>query len=70
MIGRILLSVVACAVAFIPVWVFLLVKYALSPEGFWQNLVLYGLGVYFLGVIQIFFLVFWVAALIFIWGEP
>jgi len=46
----------------IPVGVFLLVKHCLAPEGFWQKFVTYGLGVYFLGGLQI---VFWIIGMLF-----
>ena len=47
----------------IPVWIFLLLKYLLNPEGFWQNLVTYGLGLFFLGSLQIVFIIFGIGLL-------
>ena len=47
----------------IPAWIFLLLKYLLNPEGFWQNLVTYGLGLFFLGSLQIVFIIFGIGLL-------
>jgi len=49
----------------IPAGVFLLVKHCLAPEGFWQKFVVYGLGVYFLGGVQIVFWIIGVVAIYF-----
>ena len=46
-------SLLVALVALIPTWVFLLVKHFTQPEGFWQNFVVYGLGVWFLGSLQL-----------------
>jgi hypothetical protein len=43
---------------FVPTEFFLIIKYILEPVGFWQNLILYGIGVYFLFTIQIVCLLF------------
>lgn len=57
---KLLMSFVSLVVALGPTWLFLLVKWLLAPEGFWQNLVVYGLGLWFLAFFQIIFIVFWV----------
>lgn len=36
-----------------PTWLFIFAKSVLSPEGFWQQFIFYGLGVYLLGGFQI-----------------
>ncbi len=62
---RILFSVIGTIIAFAPLWFYIFIKNILSPEGFWQNFFLLGLGFYFLGAIQIILLVIliaWVAA--------
>jgi len=66
---NLVLSIISLAVALVPVWFFMLIKYLLAPQGFWQNLVLYGLGFWFLAAFQIFFLIFWIIVLICIWGK-
>ena len=50
--------IIALVVIFIPVEIYITARYAFEPEGFWQEIVLFGLGVWFLGVIQIVFLFF------------
>jgi len=40
-----------------PTWFFLIVRYLMSPEGFWQNLVLFGVAGWFLGGIQFIFVI-------------
>jgi hypothetical protein len=37
----------------IPTWIFLVLKYMIGPMGFWQKFAVYGLGIYFLGGLQI-----------------
>jgi len=44
-------------VTFIPVWLFILGKVFFNPEGFWQEIVFYGAGIYVLGGIQFFMLI-------------
>jgi len=53
-------------VTLIPTWLFLLIRYFTDPNGFWQNLVLVGLGMWFLGGIQIILMFFWVGVVIFL----
>ncbi len=57
--------VLSLAVALIPAWIYVLLKFVFSPHGFWQNVFLLGVSLYFLGVIQVVFLVLW---LVFIFG--
>lgn len=62
---RLLLTAVGIAVAGIPTWLYLIARNLLNPEGFWQNLVILGAGLYVLGGFQIFFaigLLFWLWA--------
>ncbi len=53
---RILAGLLGIAIGFIPLWFYLMVRLAFSPNGFWQEFILFGLGVYFLGFIQIILL--------------
>ena len=53
-------------VTLIPTWLFLLIRHFTDPNGFWQNLVLVGLGMWFLGGIQIILMFFWVGVVIFL----
>lgn len=56
-LAKIFASLIALLVALIPFWIWLICRAALSPEGFWQNLVVFGLGAWFLGGIQIILLI-------------
>ena len=62
------LTLVATIVASIPLLLFLGVEHLTSPEGFWQKLVLYGFGLWILGIIQFILFICWIVALIFIWS--
>lgn len=68
-IVKTILSLISLAVALIPVWFFLFIKHLLDPTGFWQNLVIYGLGWYFLAGFQILFFVVWVIVFVAIWAN-
>jgi len=65
---RVLLSLVTAAVMFAPLWLWLLLRHALHPVGFWENLATGVVGVAFLGGIQIFLLVLGVVFLWHIWS--
>ena len=51
-------SLISVVVAGIPTWIWLLARTLLEPEGFWQEVVVLGLGVWVLGGLQIFALIF------------
>ncbi|MEK7089756.1 MAG: hypothetical protein AAB920_02980 [Patescibacteria group bacterium] len=58
--GRItsfLLFLLALVIALIPTELFFLVRHFLSPHGFWQELILGVVGLWFLGSLQFIFLV-------------
>ncbi len=63
----ILLSIGAVIIALIPFWFYLLMRFALSPTGFWQNFFLLGLGIWLLGGIQILFLIILIIFLCSLW---
>lgn len=65
-IGATLLSIV---IALIPLWIFLGIKAIASPEGFWQNTVLLGIGMYFLGSIQFLLLIALLVFLYSVWND-
>ncbi|MBI4992323.1 MAG: hypothetical protein HZB99_03825 [Candidatus Harrisonbacteria bacterium] len=56
---KIVVTVFSLAIALTPCWLYLAVKFLLAPEGFWQNLLLLGVGAYFLGFIQLMLIIFW-----------
>lgn len=66
-LARCILSLLVVALALLPTWAFLLIRYVAEPHGFWQNLILFGVGIWFLGTFQIICLVFGIALFIAIW---
>lgn len=55
--GLVLVGItVAC---FSPTILFILIRYLLSPTGFWQNIAVFGLGVWILGGLQLFGFIGW-----------
>lgn len=69
MFKNILYSVLSLVAAFIPLWIFLFFRFLLQPNGFWQNLLIYGLGIYLLGFFQIFLLLMELIVLLKIWNK-
>ncbi len=65
-----LMVLVSLALAFIPTWVFLAIRSMLEPDGFWQQLVVYGIGVWFMGGLQVILLIGWAMVWITIWAGP
>lgn len=61
---KIMYSIIITVIGLIPLWIFLLIFFLLEPQGFWQNIITYGVGIYFLGGIQ-FILLFFIIFLIF-----
>lgn len=68
--ARLLCTLFIAILVSLPTDLFLLIRHFAEPQGFWQNLVILGLGFYFLGVIQIALFIFGVAIFIAIWAEP
>jgi hypothetical protein len=64
---NIFLSLLATGIAGIPTLLYLTANTLLAPEGFWQNLLLAGVGLWFLGGIQLLLIALWVLALVAIW---
>lgn len=65
-----LLSVFTLVLALIPLWMFIGFRSLLSPEGFFQEFFVFGMGIYFLGFTQIILLISWLVILTGIWGGP
>ena len=63
LIIRSILAIVSLAIVLCPLWLFLLIKSILEPTGFLQNLLVYGLGFYFLMGIQFVLIIIWFAFL-------
>ena len=67
MIRKILLTLVALVVTFIPFEVGYYVYSQMDAYTFWERLALMSVSVYFLGSIQVFLLVIGVISLYYIW---
>jgi RsiW-degrading membrane proteinase PrsW (M82 family) len=66
-IAKFFISLLVFVLCFIPTWIYLLARVAFEPQGFWQNIFLFGIGLYFLGFAQfILFIVFVVLIIVII----
>lgn len=54
----------------IPTWLYLLARWFLEPHGFFQELLLFGLGLYVLAGIQFFLFLLWLFAILAICNGP
>jgi hypothetical protein len=54
---------------YIPLWIYLFLRFIFNPEGFWQNFVLFGVGLYIFGGLQIILIVVWLLFLVAIWEK-
>lgn len=70
MFTRVFLTMLVVGAMLIPTWIYLLARWVTNPEGFWQNFILLGAGVWFLGLFQVvlLFLGLWVLGAI--WSSP
>lgn len=68
-IVKLLISFAIMLAGGIPLWIWLGCYYFLSPTGFWEKLVMFGLGAWALGGIQLIFMIFAVAMIAMIWNE-
>lgn len=64
---KFLMSVVGLLIAGLPTWFFLGLRSMAAPEGFWQELVFTGLGLWFLGGLQFVFFVIYIALMVSVW---
>lgn len=66
---KIILTVISVIVGFIPMIFYFVLANLLSPDGFWQKLLVYGGGIWLLGGLQIIFLILLVSFLVIIWEK-
>lgn len=66
---NIVFSLLALAIALIPTWVFLIIKAAVNPEGFWQKFAVYGAGFYVLGAVQLALFFMFLFVMFFVWFD-
>jgi hypothetical protein len=67
LLAKLIMSVIIVAVAGIPTWIVVGVKNLLGAETLWQKLIVYGVGYYVLGAIQIALGFLALAFLVLIW---
>jgi hypothetical protein len=68
LIGKIFCSFIIAIICFIPVWFFLGGRSFLSPEGFFQEFFIFGIGLYFLGFAQLCLLGVFIFLMVSIWA--
>jgi hypothetical protein len=68
-ITKTIISAVVLVLASLPTDFFLLIKSLLNPAGFWEQFVVYGVGIYVLGGLQLVFLILWIVAVVSIWNN-
>lgn len=51
------LTIIGFVIAILPTLFWLFVKSVLAPDGFWQQFAVYGLGLFFLGGLQVVMLI-------------
>jgi hypothetical protein len=61
---KFLISLLLLVVALIPTELCLLGKYVLEPQGFWENFLLFGAGIWLLGTAQLLLIVIWFSVVI------
>lgn len=66
---KFLASLIISGVALIPTWLFLFIRHLANPEGFWQNLVMFGIGFWTLGFIQLVCLILGIGLILGIYTE-
>lgn len=66
---KVFLSLLGFVVAGIPAYVWLIARHLLEPDGFWQELVTLGLGVWVLGGLQFMCIFMLIAWLVTVWSD-
>jgi len=64
---NVLITVAGTAVAAIPTLLFLGMRGFLSPEGFFQEFFVLGIGIWIFGAWQLLFFILWVIGMFFTW---
>lgn len=67
--ASLMLAILAFVIAFIPTWIYLLARCSLNPHGFWQELVLGVVALWFLGFIQFILFLLFIGALLMIFDK-
>ena len=61
------LTIVLIVLASLPSIGFVMARNAMSPDGFWQNLIVYGIGIWLLGGLQIIFATVGILFIVAVW---
>lgn len=67
LLAKLIVTVVVTVVCYFPAELYYSFKLLLKPQGFWQNFVLLGVGLWFLGAIQVVLLIVWIYLLLKNW---
>lgn len=59
LLKKIFFTLASLFVTLIPTLIYVSVRFLLEPEGFWQNFILLGIGVWILGGMQVLLLILW-----------
>lgn len=62
-------TVLGAVVLFIPTELYFLIRWVSEPEGFWQELALAGVGLFFLGLIQLGLALVFIHWLFIVWDD-
>jgi len=66
-VAKSLVTALVIVIGGMPTWLFLLARYAFSPDGFWQNLVFGAAGIWLLGGLQFFLAVISLMVILTVW---
>jgi hypothetical protein len=66
---QIVFTVIGLGLAGIPIYFFIFIKSILNPEGFWQKFLVYGVGIWFIGGLQIVLFIIAIILIFKLWTE-
>lgn len=66
---RVFRSLIAIVVCAWPIELYFVLRHVASPDGFWQELLLAGFGIWVLGGLQLGFLIIAVVWLLLVWED-
>lgn len=64
---KLVLSLIVSFFCLIPLWLYLLARWAFNPEGFFAEIILFGVGIWALGAAQFFLFLLWVLLMVRVW---
>ena len=60
-------TLVVALVALAPTWFWIIARWLMEPEGFWQNFILFGVGLWLMGFVQLVLIVVAFMLIVAIW---